>query len=82
MSREDWAVFEEMRRERQQIKAERRAAFNPGPPWTRHHETHWSRPLLGDRLDYWPGPRKWRWRGRTRTGDVMAFIAKQEKTDG
>ncbi len=110
MSREDWEVFEEIRRERQEKRAERRAewrkqieelvaprtglmagftqmnavarsarrALFDGSGWTRHTDAHYSRTLLGDRLDYWPGPCKWRWRGTTMTGDVNQFIEARE----
>lgn len=79
MSREDWEIFDEIKRERKQRRAERRAAFSGGPGWTQHHETHWSYQLLGEQLDYWPGPMRWRWRKKNSTGDVMAFIRKKEK---
>ncbi|XWN29798.1 MAG: hypothetical protein ROR55_20175 [Devosia sp.] len=45
-------MFNELKRARKERRAERRAAFSPGPEWFRHHETHYSRDLLGDRLDY------------------------------
>lgn len=75
MSREDWLPFEERRRERKRAQsetaAERRRAFSEAhlsgrlPHITRHHETHYSAILGGDRLDIWPGPQKWRWRNVT-----------------
>lgn len=79
MTSEMGEIFNALRRERQEKRAERRVNFSSGPEWTRHHETHYSRDLLGERLDYWPGPMKWRWRGKTATGDVMQFIAAQER---
>jgi len=51
------------------------------PDWTRHTEYHWSRPLAGARMDYWPSTGKWRWRGKTYRGtpyDTARFIAKRE----
>ena len=42
--------------------------------WTVHTEHHWSRDLDGERLDYWPSRNKFRWKGRTMTGDVQGFI--------
>lgn len=81
MSREDWEVFEAIKQERQEKRARRRAAFDGGPGWTRHHETHWSYMLLNDRLDYWPGPMRFRWRGKTMTGDVQEFIAAREREE-
>lgn len=81
MSADDYAVFKEYRKRRQKLHAERRAAWAPGPEWTRHHETHYSRSLLGDRLDYWPGPLRFRWRNETYTGDVLEFIADREAAE-
>ena len=46
--------------------------------WTVHREDHWSKTLLGDRLDYWPSRNKFRWRGKTMTGDVFGFIRNRE----
>lgn len=42
--------------------------------FTRHTEHHYSRHLNGDRLDYWPSRNRFRWRGKTHTGDVQGFI--------
>jgi hypothetical protein len=49
------------------------------PGWLRHHDTHYSTMLLGFRLDYWPGPKKWRWKKKTSFGDVMKFIDAKNK---
>lgn len=78
MSREDWEVFDAMKQERKAKRAARRAAFDPGPEWTRYSDTHYMRMLNGDRLDYWPGPMKWQYRGRYYTGDVFGFIRNRE----
>lgn len=75
-------MFNEMKRERKAVKAKRRAEFTPGPEWKCHHETHYSRDLGGDRLDYWPGPQRFRWRGKTYSGDVHGFIRNREKSNG
>lgn len=42
--------------------------------WMKHTNVHWQAYIGGDRLDYWPTKRKWRFRGETRTGDVEKFI--------
>jgi hypothetical protein len=47
--------------------------------WTVHTPIHWSRDLLGDRIDYWPTRNKFRWRRKTRTGNVKGFIDKRER---
>lgn len=78
MSREDWEVFDLLRQERKEKRAERREAFTGGEGWKQHTDTHWSYMLLGQHLDYWPGPMRFRWRGKTMNGDVKAFIAKRE----
>lgn len=77
MSREDWEVFDIIRRERKLRKEKRRNSWQDEYDsgfWTRHHSTHYSCLLLGDKLDYWPGPMKWRWREKTMRGDVKKFI--------
>jgi hypothetical protein len=77
MSAEDFEVFRLIKEERQEKRRSRREAFNGGEGWTRHHETHWSYVLHGERLDYWPGPQRFRWKGKTMNGDVLQFIAKR-----
>ena len=85
MGREDWEVFEALRRERQETHADRRRAWAERLDalghhrWTKHTDAHYQCMLLGTILDYWPGPKKWRWRGRTQTGDVLKFIEDQLK---
>lgn len=85
MSREDWDVYKQLRKERKDARAERREAWfklvesgQAGEGWVGKHETHWQRQVLGDVLDYWPGPMKFRWRGKTMTGDVLRFIRNAE----
>lgn len=46
--------------------------------WHLHTEWHWSRSLNGERLDYWPSKRKFRYKGETMTGDVEGFIKNRE----
>lgn len=46
--------------------------------WTIHTDYHWSRMLNGHRLDYWPSRRKYRFKGKTRRGDVMKLVSTQE----
>lgn len=54
-------------------------AFDP-EGWTKHSEHHYSRTLQGERLDYWPSRQKFRWKGKTHTGDVMGFIRNRDET--
>lgn len=80
MSREDWEVFDILRQERKDKRLKRRAEFEEQYAelgWTRHTETHYSRTLDGDRVDYWPGPKKWRYRNKTMHGDVHAWLNKR-----
>lgn len=85
MSREDWAAFEEIKRERSNRREKHRNSFADkysrgalSRLWIRHCETHYSYQLLGCKLEYWPGPKKWRWQGKTMTGDVFEFIQARE----
>lgn len=45
--------------------------------WIVHSEYHLSLWLLGEWLQYWPTKSKFRWRHRTYTGNVEAFIREQ-----
>lgn len=47
--------------------------------WTVHCETHWSQKFLGERIDYWPSTTRFRWKGRTYTGDVIGFMSNRMK---
>lgn len=84
MSREDWEFFDEIKKERKAKREARRLewpeiAASHHLTWVKHHDTHWSCILLGDRLEYWPGPKRWRWRDKNSTGDVIQFIAARER---
>lgn len=90
MSAEDWAVYKELEQERRDKSAERRDLWNElfykhkmwEKGWRQCHPTHFQYQLLGDTLDFWPGPGKWRWRNKTyRTGRVMTFIKEREERD-
>ena len=54
------------------------AYANADGGWTMHGTYHWSRDLLGDRLDYWPSRQKFRWRGKNYHGNVEGFIRNRE----
>lgn len=45
--------------------------------WTQRTEYHWQRDLMGDTVDYWPSRNKWRWRNKTRCGNVKPWLAKK-----
>lgn len=64
-------------RERHRERRERNLQQADPTGWTKHTEHHWSRELNGHRLDYWPSRRRFRYQGRTHTGDVDGFIRKR-----
>jgi hypothetical protein len=47
--------------------------------WNQYSILHWHRDLLGERLEFWPTKKKWRYKGKTMTGNVNEFIAKIER---
>lgn len=47
--------------------------------WKHHTILHWYKDLLGERLDFWPTKKKWRYKNKTMTGNVNEFIAKIER---
>ena len=71
--------FNALRERDKQRKARNLRAADP-TGFTQHTAYHWSCELQGHRLDYWPSRNKWRWRGRTYTGDVRGFI-RQRSSD-
>lgn len=78
MSREDWEAYDQIRAERKDKKARRREEWGQrvagDSAWRKCHDTHWQTTIMGEVLDYWPGTMKWRYRGKTQTGDVLKFI--------
>lgn len=42
--------------------------------WKKHTAFHWSRIVLGKKLDYWPSREKYMYDGRVHIGNVMSFI--------
>jgi hypothetical protein len=77
-------IFREWNDHKKEVKARNlENAFAGGTDgWTLHSSVHWSRVLLGDRLDFWPSTKKFRWRNRTRIGDhqeVENFIRNRER---
>ena len=83
MASEEWQMFRDMKRERQEKRSVRRdewqKLWEDGKlsDWVRHSEIHYSYHHLDQRLDYWPGPSKWRHEGMTRTGDVLVYIKRR-----
>lgn len=77
---DDWGALKQMRKEsqahRSQLRDEWQKKYDDGllPGWTRFSETHYRFELKGDPLDYWPGKKKWQYRGKIKHGDVLEFI--------
>ena len=47
--------------------------------WTKHTDYHWSRDLMGQRLNYWPSRKKYQLGGgKVMRGDVQKFIAQKQ----
>jgi hypothetical protein len=74
-------AWEDYKRDRREKNLEN--AFASGTNgWTVHTPVHWSRTLLGERLDYWPSKKKFRWRGKNRFGtveEIEGFIRNRER---
>ena len=49
--------------------------YMPVCGWKKHTQWHWSKDVLGKRLDFWPTKDKWQYEGRIYFGDVDKFIA-------
>jgi hypothetical protein len=44
--------------------------------WNKFSSSHFWRMVCGERLDYWPSTKRYRYGGKTSQGDVLAFITK------
>lgn len=74
---EIWDALKECKKEKFDADRERfledaKRADDGG--WKKHTEFHWSRMVNGERLDYWPGRKKFQYQGKVRRGDVEGFI--------
>jgi hypothetical protein len=65
--------FKAMKDHYQKVRHERARTEDP-TGWTQHTQWHWSRKLNGVRLDYWPSRQRFRYGGRTMSGDVHGFM--------
>lgn len=72
---DDFRALRELRAYRRNVNL--REARTEG--FTKHTDYHYSRMLLGSRLDYWPSRNKFQWRGKVMVGDVHGFIKNREK---
>jgi hypothetical protein len=71
-------IFNAMKDWTRARKRERLAEADPSG-WVQHTDHHWSRQLLGSKLDYWPSTARFQWRGRVMSGDVGDFIKARER---
>jgi hypothetical protein len=69
-----WDEYKRLQREENLAKALKKPDV---AEWEKHTEWHWSRPLAGKRLDYWPTKSKFMWNGVVRVGDVNEFIKRK-----
>lgn len=75
---EDFRFMKEINKRR---KAENLANADP-TGWKQLSPYHWQRTLHGDPVDYWPSRNKWRWRNRTRVGEIKGWLARKESQPG
>ena len=73
-----WDEFKAAMKGGAKLRRERNLQGADPEGWTKHTEWHWSRDLCGSRLDYWPSRNRFRWKGKTYSGDVKGFIRKRE----
>jgi hypothetical protein len=77
--------WDELKKHKQEKFDSDRAQFledaikEDGGKWTKHTDYHWSRNLVGKRLDYWPSRKKFQYAGKVMRGDVGKFIAEITK---
>lgn len=74
-------IFNAMKRQDKE-RRERNLSNANVDGFVRHTAHHYSRDLNGDRLDYWPSRNRFRWRGKTHTGDVHGFIRNRTADGG
>lgn len=74
---EYWAAYREAQRE----KRKKNLAKANTKGWTEHTPHHFSRDLLGHKLDWWPSSNKFMWKGKVMNGRVEDFIRKREKCE-
>lgn len=82
MSREDYEIFDEIKKQKQERRAKRLASTSD-LGWSKHTETHWYRFIDGEKLHFWPSANKWLFKGKYYRGglprDLLAKIAASNK---
>ena len=74
-------VYQILKEEDKARKMRNLAAADP-TGWDQKTPYHWQRELDGDIVDYWPSRNKWRWRGRTRVGEIKGWLARKTSQEG
>ena len=70
-------VFDDMREHSRRRRKRNIEVANP-TGWMLHTQWHWSRDLVGHRLDYWPSKNKWKYKGKIEQGDIIGFIKRRD----
>ena len=78
MSREDYEVFDELRKQRQKRRAKRLSSADD-TGWNKHSDTHWWRMVDGVKLHWWPSANKWLYNGVYYRGGLPKFIAEKAR---
>lgn len=69
MSREDYEIFDELRKQKQERRA-KRLANTSDFGWSKHSDTHWYRFIDGEKLHFWPSANKWLFKGKYYRGGL------------
>lgn len=80
MSREDYEVFDEIRKNRQD-RRNKRLASTSDFGWSKHTDTHWYRYIKGEKLHYWPSANKWLYNGVYYRGALPNTLLQEIEAD-
>ncbi len=80
MSREDYEIFNDIRREKQERRAKSLAKADDFG-WSKHSDTHWYRMIDGEKLHYWPSANKWLYKGCYYRGGLPRELGKKIDED-
>lgn len=76
MGREDYEVFDQLKKQRQE-RRNKRLASTDDTGWSKHAETHWYRHIDGEKLHYWPSANKWLYKGKYYRGGLPNDLKKK-----
>lgn len=80
MSREDYEVFDILRKQKQE-RRNKRLARTDDFGWSKHNSTHWWRMVDGVKLHYWPSANKWLYGGVYYRGALPKHILSAVEAD-